>query len=174
MAPKASFPGASQCPSSHLTVPYTIISLQHDVQGPLGTCHRLEAVRGSSQANLCVHPHTGNYDLIPMAAVTFSICIGVACKPEAGSAVSRKPEQNPLQTSLSHLHFSGTNKGCRFDDIPKMTRYIYMYNMIHAYTYVCVYIHIYMYHTAKWDGPLLSPSTSSFPSAIFHLFVALW
>lgn len=104
----------------------------------MGTCHRLEAVRGSAQANLCVHPHKGNYDLIPMAAVTFSIYIGVACNPEAGSAVIRKPEQNPLQTSLSHLHFSGTNKGCSLDDIPKMTRYMYMYDIIYIYIYICM------------------------------------
>lgn len=102
--------------SWHLTVSYTIISLQPDGQG---TCHRLEAVRGSAQANLCVHPHTGNYGMIPMAAVTFSM------PADAGSAVSRKPEKNPVQTSLSHL--LGLTK-----DVDLMTlqkQQIYMYDM---------------------------------------------
>lgn len=62
-----------------LDVSYAIISLQPDIQGPVGACHRLEAVRGSAQANLCVHPHTGNYDMIPKASFTFSRYTGIIC-----------------------------------------------------------------------------------------------
>lgn len=87
---------------------------------------------------------------------TFSIYIGVICNPQADPAVSRKPEQSPLQTFLSYLHFSGTNKGCRFDDTPNTTSFIYVWHDI------CINLP---------SGMVLSFLP---PSAMFCLLVALW
>lgn len=85
----------------------------------------LVAARSSSQADLRVHTHLWNFGLIPngcwhilnilwwhpkQTALTLKLILLLA-----GS------QSKPLQRSLAHLCFSGTDKGCGFNDIPKMT-----------------------------------------------------
>lgn len=92
--------------------------------GAVGTCRRLETcgalLRLIYVCTLTQDPKGFCY--------TLNWCIR---NPEAGSAVSRKPEQNPLLTSLSHLNFLGLTKDAGLMTLQKLQD-TYIYDMIHV------------------------------------------